>query len=274
VSAIYGFYWKKNLLGLGLSSLIGQLPVGGPGNYYISILIEFTIIAPIIYLFYVKSEKITIVSLCIINIAFELIAPSIGLFDTNEYLYSASIPRYFAALAFGMLIARELLKDNHVKIINKRNIAFIALLPVSIVYLFISSFIQQAFPFFRATWGWQNIISFPYSFLLIMLLLNIDYERHIKAKVSKIHNIILKIGKASYHIFLVQILFFGFNLSLARFVAIDGLLPGLFIIAGNLICTITLGMLFYYFETSLMQFLKKKLNSMHKAKNYPSVNLT
>lgn len=70
--------------------------------------------------------------------------------------------------------------------------------------------------------------------------------------------IILTVGKASYHIFLVRILFFGFNLSFVRFVASGNLLvSGLLAVVGNAVCIIALDLLLYYLENSFTRSFAK-----------------
>ena len=117
-------------------------------------------------------------------------------------------------------------------------------------------FKRQPFFLFSEAWGFQNVISFFYPLLLIVIMLKIFPE--------KTDNIVLNslatIGKASYHIFLIQILFFGFSLSFVRFVNYDDLcIMGPIAILANVIFTIILGFVFYYFEKSFkVKLIAKK----------------
>jgi len=69
----------------------------------------------------------------------------------------------------------------------------------------------------------------------------------------------MTVGKASYHIFLVQILFFGFGLSLTKFVTAENyLIWGPLAIILNLLINLIVGLLFYFAQNSIVEKLRKK----------------
>ncbi len=60
------------------------------------------------------------------------------------------------------------------------------------------------------------------------------------------------IGQASYHIYLVQMLYFGFRLKINIQTGI------IYEIMINLTATVLIGVIFYYSETGIRNFIKRK----------------
>ena len=112
------------------------------------------------------------------------------------------------------------------------------------------------FPLFRAEWGTQNILSFFYPTLMVILLFNLySYVPRIEFR-----KILEMAGRASYHIFLVQMLYFGFVFS-----CLDTAVKTLplhiawpIVIVTSLGINITLGIIFYWTEGELREKLGKK----------------
>lgn len=257
-SLIYGL-WNHDYY-LGLLSLIGYLPVTGPGNYYITILLEFVIIAPLLAYFYKKYPKLLLICMVLLDFGFQLIAPYIGLLNGYSYLYSACILRYFSVIALGMFVTDEFLTNGYVNLKNKKYRLIMLALPISVLYIITGLFVKQPIPLFKPEWGTQNIISYAYTFIITVLLLNLDITRFTD---NIIYRFITLIGKASYHIFLVQILFFGSNLTFVNFVTKNNeLLMGGPAILLNLITTITLGILFYRLEPSISTSIDNNIKSI------------
>lgn len=234
---------------IGWLSLLGYLPIPGPGNYFFSILLQFIFIAPLLFIIYKKSPKFMLIILFLCDIIFQLISPFILIFNEIPYLYSACILRYFSAISLGLYIHDELLNYSYIDIYSKRNLFILLYLPISIVYLFLSNFIGQPFPLFSDKWGFQNVISFFYPLILVIIVLNI---RAFKFENDRIFfKIFILIGQASYHIFLIQMIFFSFNLSFVNLflnlnIFNNFLMQILIGTLTNIIITITLGILFYY----------------------------
>lgn len=258
ISLLYGL-WDRSYY-LGILSIAGYLPVTGPGNYYISLLLEFIIIAPFIAYFYRKNPGLLLASMVLIDLGFQLIAPHIGLFSGDSYIYRACILRYFSAIALGLLISDEFSREGHIDLMNKRYRPVLLMLPISILYISIGMFVGQPFPLFKPEWGTQNILSFPYALILAVLVLNLDISRYNSKMANKV---IIPIGKASYHIFLVQILFFGFGLSFVNYVTKDNLLlVGGIAILLNLLSAIVLGLIFYRIEPKITFFIDRNVKTI------------
>jgi len=249
VSLLFGIYSGKYYIGFGY--FIGFLPVTGPGNYFVFMLFQYIFIAPFIYLFYQKQPKIMLITFFLIDISFQLITPYISIFNNNPYLYSANILRYFSAIALGFYICDDFMKNGYVKIMSRKNEFMLIGFCISIIYLFLARFTWQPFPLFPELWGFQNVLSFFYPLLIIIFVLNSNFSNY---KSNIIYKICLEIGKASYHIFLVQILFFGFGLSFVALITKDNLLIiGPIAIFANLILVLTIGLGFYSFQRKILQ---------------------
>lgn len=237
ISLLYGIYHNKYYFGLGY--FIGLLPVSGPGAYFNSIIFQYILISPFIYFLYQKSPKYMLIALFSIDILFELIAPHISIFVNDSRFYSASIFRYFSAIALGYYISNEYIKHGSIKLMSNKNKFILIGFLISIIYLFLAIFSKQPFPLFFEQWRTQNPLGFFYPLLIIIFALNSTF----KAYENKIvYNFILEIGKASYHIFLVQILFFGFKLGFTGNLAIFE----------NLFFVLTIGWVFYYYHNKIL----------------------
>ena len=184
-------------------SLVGLLPTGGPGNYFVTILFESILFFPIIEFFYRKYSVQTLYMLFIVNLIFELVSPYISLFVEYNYLYSACIIRYLSALAIGLYLA----DDN--SILSKRNRWIIILSFFSLLYISASKFFDLKIPFIIQEWYGQKIFTFFYAGFLVMI--GIAYVQRMFS--TNILNVLKRIGLYSYHIFLVQILWFTIPLS-------------------------------------------------------------
>ncbi len=230
--------------------VIGLLPLSGPGNYFITLMFEFIVISPFIIYIYRKRPATTIISLFLLDMIFELAAPHISMFSGMSYLYSACILRYFWAIGLGLLIAPDFMKNEHVNLIQSKYWYVLLLIPLAIVYLALGSYYRQPIPIFNDAWRTQNIISFSYTILITTIIINI------KPINSIIYRALSYLGKASYHIFLVQILFFGAGLSLTRFVNDHNLLlMGGIAVIFNLVATLSIGLIFYRYEPLISAFL-------------------
>lgn len=235
--------------------ILGRLPVIGNGNYFVSILLQYILIAPLIYFFYRKSPWASIATLFLIELVFQLLTPYISAFHQTKYLYSSCIFRYFSAIAIGLHISDDLLTKGRINLLARKNMFILVGFPVSIAYLIMARTTAQPFPLFWDQSNFQNLISFSYPAVLIAVIMNWRFQ-HLNSRFFKA---IMAVGKASYHIFLVQILFFGFGLSLIRFVTIENyLIWGPLAIILNLLINLIAGLLFYFAQNSIRKRLKKK----------------
>lgn len=246
LSLIFGFIFYREEYYVGWMNLIGLMPKSGAGNYYITILIQFIFLAPILYWSFKKNPKLTIFTFFLIDILFQVLAMR---FITNGYIYSGSIFRYFSALSIGMWIA----KDFDLK--SKSNIWIIAGCLVSVTYLFIGNTFD--IPLFNESWKTQNLLSFFYPAVIILISLNY-LSNSLNNHVSKLFSLL---GRASYHIFLVQMIYFALipTNTLAEELSrtYNYYIVGALLVIFNLIVCISIGLLFYKYNVLSLKIMKQ-----------------
>jgi hypothetical protein len=159
--------------------LLGALPANGDGNYFIAIALQFVVLLPALRWLLAKGPWVFLGTCFAIDLSFQVLA---GQFALNDYLFKACILRYLFLLALGMLLA-----SGH---------RFWPLLPVSFAYL-VAVTMGVKFPFITG-WDSQALFAAGYTIALVTLGLRFRYPRLLE-----------ELGRASWHIFLVQILWFG-----------------------------------------------------------------
>jgi len=241
--------------------LVGFFPLNGLnwGSYFITLVLQLVFVFPLIYLAYMKNPKLTLISAVIIDITFQILA----YYYISSSAYSICIIRFISALIIGLWISDHFNFDNSLDMLNKvkifllNNKLLIFLSIIGIVYLTVWYFLYQEYissflypiPYLNSKFGifsCQNILSFVYAALLIILGLLI-FPNNSK---SRILNKLGIIGKASYHIFLIQILYFSI-FSMSNIIISLTLINKILIIFGDVLLCTMLGVLFYYLEQKL-----------------------
>jgi peptidoglycan/LPS O-acetylase OafA/YrhL len=184
--------------------VLGVLPIASaPGNYFVTIVLEFAVLFPAVYVCFTRAPLRTTVIVAALDIAFELVAPHVRQLTVNGvgngYLYEAAIVKYGTAIVAGMWLAR-------LPITPRRAGTLFCLGAASVVYLIIlhvqpSWFSWLTDSFSRST----NFLSVFYAvWLTWMGLLRLTPRRWFGA-----YDVLEAIGRASYHVFLIQIIWFG-----------------------------------------------------------------
>jgi len=244
ISFLCGLFASEKNMYVGVMNLIGLMPVTGPGNYFITILLQCIFIFPIVFISYRKYPNITIFLSILLSFLFEIIAPHIQLLSNNSYLYKSCIFRYIFAIVLGLW----LLGSDDSRSFFKRKL-FLVGLSISLLYLLLFSLFKFRIQFFAPQWQPSIFISFFYP--LFLCLIGMIWLPLIRQ--CKIMNAFSFIGKSSYHIFLVQILIFSCGRHYGLLRLIDPHLyhkPTLYFLGamallGNIIIAVILGLLFY-----------------------------
>lgn len=212
----------------------------GKGSYYIPILIQFVFIFPTVYLLVRERKQRGVVLCAIINLLFDVLQSVLGL---DESIYRLLIFRYLFVIALGCYAG---IKEK----INKKSGMIMSLVGIAYIILVKYAGIN---PFFTKSWSGTSMLACMYIAPLIILTVN-ECDWHIR--------IFEEMGKASYNIFLVQMLYYY---SFARFVysAVDSVAMQFLISLG--FCIIA-GWLYYKAETPLT----KKLVVRITKKNMPN----
>jgi peptidoglycan/LPS O-acetylase OafA/YrhL len=206
VGLLINVFMKTNVLKFSLYSIGGYLPIDGPGNYFIAIIFQFLLIFPILYIAYKKHPKMTLLVSFLVALAFEYAVSNLSLFDNATGLYSNLIIRFLPLLALSLWITDDF------DLFAKRN-RFIWILGIlSIIYLItINQFQKEEYilgikfvPFLES----QNMFASFYEILLV--LVGLKYIPLLSKKIlNKLTGPLSYLGRASYHIFLIQIVYFG-----------------------------------------------------------------
>ncbi len=204
--------------------IFGRLPLPGPGNYFISLLFQYTLTIPILYKLCAKRPVLTFLTSCVLSVIFEFIRGQLPPYLRD---YGLIFFRFLPAVFLGMFIYRNWNKKNY-------NYIFIYLGAVlAFFYQFYSLYITGSpITSIYENWGIGYFLSFFYPSLLFLIGL--------KLLPSVSNNVVYEqlalIGKASLHIFLVQIIYFSF-------VRASG---NLFIV--SIIFCIIVGRIFYFLD--------------------------
>ena len=226
-----------------------QPPISGAGDYYLALVWQLIFISPLLCYFFSKKPVYTVVGLFIANLAFELVGPYIS-FD----LYYFSICRYLAAFALGLVLAHNVIVNHNWHLKSRVNLILIVLGLLSAVYLYF--FLNAPTPGFRPEWRTQNIYSFFYPTLIIMLFLSAE---PLIQGTKRLFYWLTVFGRASYHIFLVQIIYFGFGIF--RLFDVSTEFEGFLV---NLAVTFSFGLLFYGINSLICKSYSKWLWSRQK----------
>ena len=237
--------------------IMGILPFWGPGNWFIPIIFQSILIMPLLYKGFSSKpiwSVLTLISCFVIEIAAQLFIffcfgpPP---FPSWEIYYSflfiiCSVFIYLSAIGLGLWFSMGY------GITEKRNLFMWILFPLSVIYLIIYMFFDFRFDFIR---GDYNLFIFPYSAFLFLIGMKLLPER----AEGKFAKGIAVIGKATYHILLTQILYFGIVVAIwgdHYCASIIGINPFNYIVCFtylpiNWVICIPLGVLWYLIETKI-----------------------
>ncbi len=293
--------------------LIGTPYFPGPGEYYIVILMQFILIFPLIYKIFDKNPILGFIFCYLIDLCFQLIAGQIPVmrdfFDNNTFLFTANIFRYFSLIGFGLYFV------NNTELFSKNNLFIWPMFIFSLYSLsgyglfygipllpneMYSNFLFEFVPYYKVflikyfytnpLWGGANLFNYPYDAFVFLLFMKIFPSQLNKDKLrnQSISRFFKKYSRLTYHILLVQIVYFfvtipidygisiGINNSLydafiAPIIAANGgdinlitinvatiiILMRAFTVFLNCAVSFSLARIFYNIDISLQKYLKK-----------------
>jgi peptidoglycan/LPS O-acetylase OafA/YrhL len=184
-------------LQFGPESILLQLPYPGPGNYYVPLVVVLLLLAPFLYVGFRKRPWVALALLLLADLAFELVAARVSLFVTHPFVYSVAFPRYLGVFALGFFIVDD-------RVSARARAIFLGLGTLaSLTYLVVGNAGLWAPPFV-STWRTQNVLAAFYPATIAAL--------GIRFLPSSGCGVVTKAltwtGRASYHIFLMQMLYF------------------------------------------------------------------
>ncbi|WP_266205550.1 acyltransferase family protein [Pontibacter kalidii] len=236
LSILVGLLWEwlqgERVLAFGAYTWVGVLPVTGRGNYFITMLLQSVLLLPLIGYGFSRKPLLTTLVLVLLEAAFQVWAAQFAYFEDNSYLYDAAFPRYFSAIAFGLWLSRLVWEP-----FRWRDFILLAGLgSMAAVNLYLLQYGELKLEsVMRPAWQTQQLFTFGYAALLVWLAIKLlpNFSNFIPLR------LLAELGKASYHIFLVQVVYFGLA---------DQDLSHL----ANLAVPLVLGYLFYKYEPQLL----------------------
>lgn len=224
--------------GLSLATMATSLFTGGwgPGSYFILVIIQATLILPLIYMLVKKNLTAWTIALFFISI---LVDAFCMLIDVPGSVYRVLVVRYIFVLVLGVWLA-----------LNPRKINYRWLIPLALVSaVYIAGVYYEEWNFFiERFWQSQHAPSYFWTLLLVIIGLK-AYQFKAGNPVSRL---LVKMGQASYHIFLVQMSYFW--LTEDSF----GDLPMLIYVLISLTICIIFGLVFFNAENTLRKAIKSK----------------
>ena len=213
----------------------------GPGSYYVPLMIQLLIIFPWIYVLIKKYPRASLPIMAVVNLLFETY---VVVSDMPKDDYRLLLGRYLFLISFGCWFYLY-------PKMRFTNGMLLAMLLVGISYLVLN---RQGVDFWLFPyWG---PTAFPMDFYIIpivVILFRLFYHSTIPGILGKL---LTEIGKASYHIFLVQMVYYHFELGGALFE-----LPLLAQIPFHVIINVTVGILFFEAQNAWNRFRKERIHS-------------
>lgn len=163
----------------------------GPGSYFIPTFFQFLLVFPLLFWCVHSCQGVWVIALFLLFIILEYGCRAIGVSDA---VYRLLVIRYASIVILGIYLVVHGFKSKTV---------WTVLSIVSMAYIFIVSYFSSEFAP-NQKWLFQNSFSYFYTVLLFVLLW------HFYGKIKWFAEKLLPIGNASYHIFLVQMVWFYF----------------------------------------------------------------
>lgn len=173
----------------------------------------------------------------IINFVYEVLQSA---YYVNEECYRLLVFRYIIVIAFGCYLA-----------IGKRKIkwyVFLTAFFVGLVYIIVFNYLGIT-PIFTKYWTGTSFWACMYILSIAAFLISRKNMRFMPLEI---------IGKASYNIFLIQMIYYLFFASYIYRIISNPYLQ----LGANFVICIVAGVLFYYIETPVTKFIIKKTNSL------------
>lgn len=210
----------------------------GPGSYYYPILMQLLVLFPVIYLLVKHVSWIGVMGVAIINYAYEYY---VRYSEMELDTYRLLAPRYLLFLAMGCYLYFHLKNEKKYPLP-----IWLLILAFTVGFSFIVWVYQlenqrelELFRFWTRT-------SMPTAFYIFPIICLLFYYLKNKKIPGKAGTILSEIGKASYHIFLIQMVYFEF---------FDDVLfplhPAALVTIGNVVVCVALGYGFYLLEKNL-----------------------
>lgn len=210
----------------------------GPGSYYVPVMLQLLVIFPIIYILVQRNAELGIALAGAGNLLFEI---AVKVFEMDKYYYRLSIGRYVLLIAFGCYL--YLHPEHRLKRYQMWTMFAIGLAYIIAVF----GFDQKLLIF-----GYWKTTAMPvafYIFPIVVLLFRRFYHSRIPGVLGRLFT---WIGQASYHIFLVQMVYYHFALGGAIMRA-----EWFIAVPFNILISVPLGLAFYELDNRFIRKMRQ-----------------
>lgn len=215
-----------------LTELIFEFVTGGkgPGSYYYPILIQFIFVYPVIYIIISRYKQYGMFLLTIVNVVYEVVQCT---FEMSGETYRLLIFRYIMVIAAGCYMAFDGFKTI--------NLFQVVMFVTGTGFILLYRCIGVTPQVFKL-WTGTCFCACMYVIPLVAILI---HRYTIKCTILE------HIGKASYNIFLVQMVFYPYG---AKYIYHYVEMRGVQLLLNLLIC-LGVGVIFYYVETPVTRLI-------------------
>jgi peptidoglycan/LPS O-acetylase OafA/YrhL len=192
-------------LRLTTASFLGGLPLTAPGNYFITALFGLVALFPLLHWAYARWPRTTIAGAFLASAGFEWLAVwtrqhGIGLLQPETLAYQGNPARYLALVVLGIWLA-----DRGPAAIKSR--LLLAASGLSACYLLVEQFAGEVLePLAEGFTRQTNAAAAPWALLLVLIGLHLWGRQ---GHSSRRRRAGITLGRASYHVYLVQMLWTG-----------------------------------------------------------------
>ncbi|HEM5327119.1 acyltransferase [Streptococcus suis] len=174
----------------------------GPGSYYVPLLIQVVFLLPILYVLFEKNKWLGLLTCFLVNVLVDALFATRAEHYMYIFVYRLISLRYLFVLGLGIFLSKQ---DVRSKVDT-----FIATLfgIIGAILIFVNHSIEP----FSWFYGWKSTSFLCVPFAYALLFFMIKYGRTIPA------TLLSKLGVASYHIYLTQMLYFS---AVAPFLAVQ-----------------------------------------------------
>ncbi len=233
-----------------LLEIIVRFFLGGfkPGGYYVAILVQLVLLFPIIHSVVCRYKFKGVMACALFTLLYDMVSTGIGMNDT---LYKFLIFRLTAHIAFGVYAKYCDFKKERV-----RNLSMFV---IGLTYVVFCVFTDIYIPgiFYR----WRDVSVITAFFLYPVITWFISTFGRIKYTDSKLSGYTLTFANATYHIFLVQMLYYttvGFSFN--EYVNNAAITLWL-----NVIITVPLGVLYFKAISPIENKITSKIKNLQKS---------
>lgn len=199
----------------------------GPGSYFIPIMLQHVIVLPLLYLGAKKSVNGMLMVAFLLDMGLELVTYKLGL---SPALYRILYHRYLFAVALGVWAVMYKGKKSIILSIGSL---------ISLVFIIAVNYFNFQLPIEPS---WMNESAPSHFWALLIVILGLKFLPKVES--TFLEKKIALLGKASYHIFLVQMVYFflinAFKLPINN----------IFVVMNVIICLVV-GYGFFKFESSI-----------------------